>query len=112
MSRVKRGTRASKRRKSLLKHTKGFNWRRKTHYRLAKDALLHAWPNVFNDRKKKKADFRQLWNVKINAASRSHGMSYSRFMAGLKKNNIEIDRKVLAVLAENEPNVFEKIVEK
>jgi large subunit ribosomal protein L20 len=112
MPRVKRGPRATQRRRSLLVHTKGFKWRRKTHYRLAKDALLHAWTRAFHDRKKKKGDFRALWNIKINAASRAHGISYSRFIASLKKNNIELDRKILAALAENEPKVFEKIIEK
>ncbi len=95
-----------------MQHTKGYKWRRKTHYRAAKEALLHAWTRAFHDRKKKKGDFRRLWNTKINAASRSHGVPYSRFIAGLKQENIELDRKVLASLAEHEPEVFEKIVEK
>ena len=112
MPRVKRGARATARRRSLLKHTKGFRWRRKTHYRLAKDALLHAWTRAFHDRKKKKGDFRTLWNTQINAATRAYGIPYSRFIASLKKNNIELDRKVLAALAENEPDVFKKIIEK
>ena len=111
MSRVKRGVTASKRRKNVLKHTKGFKWRRKSHYKAAKEALMHAWSRAYHDRKRKKGDFRRLWQIKINAASRANGISYSRFINGLKKANIEIDRKILAALAENEPKVFEKIAE-
>jgi large subunit ribosomal protein L20 len=111
MSRVKRGTIASKRRKSLLRHAKGFRWARKTHYRAAKEALLHAWAKAYYDRKKKKGDFRRLWQVKIGAGARQHGISYSRFMSGLKKLDVTLDRKVLASLAEHEPEVFKKIVE-
>ena len=112
MPRVKRGTIASKRRRNLLKHTKGYKWRRKTHYRAAKEALLHAWTRAFNDRRKKKGEFARLWNIKINAASRRHGISYSAFINGLRKSNVAIDRKILAALCEHEPEVFEKIVEK
>lgn len=110
MARIKRGKIASKRRKNVLKHAKGFKWRRKSHFKAAKEALLHAWTRSFHDRKKKKGNFRRLWQIKINAASRANGISYSRFINGLKKSNIELDRKVLAALAENEPEVFEKIV--
>ncbi len=110
MPRVKRGTTASKRRKNLLKHAKGFKWRRKSHYRAAKEALMHAWAHAYHDRKKKKGNFRRLWQIKINAAARQHGIPYSRFINGLKKANIELDRKILAALAENEPKVFEEIV--
>jgi large subunit ribosomal protein L20 len=110
MPRVKRGTTASKRRKNLLRHTKGFKWARKTHYRAAKEALLHAWTKSYYDRKKKKGDFRRLWQIKIGAAARGHELSYGAFVHGLKKANVELDRKVLALLAEHEPAVFEKIV--
>ena len=111
MPRVKRGKIASKRRKNLLKHTKGFKWRRKTHYRAAKEALLHAWTKSYYDRKKKKGNFRRLWQVQIGAASREHGLSYSRFINGLKNARIELDRKILSDLAQNNPEVFAKIVE-
>jgi large subunit ribosomal protein L20 len=74
--------------------------------------MMHAWTRAYHDRRKKKGDFRALWQVKINAASRAHGVAYSRLIAGLKKENIELDRKVLAALAEHEPKVFEKIVQK
>jgi len=85
-------------------------WRRKTHYRAAKEALLHAWSFQFADRKKKKRDFRRLWNIKINAAARENGMSYSKLIYRLKKANIELDRKILSDLAANNPEVFKKIV--
>ena len=109
MPRVKRGVRATKRRKRLLQHTKGFLWTRKNKYRQAKEALLHAWSFQFADRKKKKRVMRNLWTVKINAATREHGVSYSRFINQLLKANVGIDRKVLADLAEHEPKVFEYI---
>ncbi len=112
MVRVKRGKIAHKRRKHLLKYTKGFRWGRKSKYRLAKDALLHAWTYSFRDRKRKKGDFRKLWQIQINAACRQRNLSYSKFIAGLKKNKIELDRKVLANLANKYPEVFNKIVEK
>lgn len=110
MPRVKRGKIASKRRKNLLKHAKGYKWRRKTHYRAAKEALMHAWARSYYDRKKKKGNFRRLWQIKIGAASRQNGLAYSRFINGLKKANVELDRKVLAYLAEHEPGVFAQIV--
>jgi large subunit ribosomal protein L20 len=112
MVRVKRGKISHKRRKRLLKHTKGFRWGRKSKYRLAKEALLHAWTHAYFDRKKKKRDFRALWQTQINAACRQLGISYSKFIHGLKKNKIELDRKILAQLAQSQPQIFEKIVEK
>ncbi len=111
MPRVKRGTIANKRRRSVLKSTKGFKWGRKSKERLAKEALLHAWTHMFQGRKEKKRNFRSLWNVKINAAIRPEGMNYSKFIAALKKKEVIIDRKILAELAENEPEVFKKIAE-
>ena len=110
MPRVKRGVQANARRKRLLKHAKGFMWTRKTKYRQAKEALLHAWSFQFADRKKKKRDFRKLWSIKINAAARENGLSYSKLINQLKKNNIELDRKILADLAENNPEIFKKIL--
>jgi large subunit ribosomal protein L20 len=112
MTRVKRGTIAHKRRKKILKQAKGFKWGRKSKYKLAKDALKHAWAHAYKDRKRKKRDFRRLWQIKINAASREQGLTYSQFINKLKKAKIEIDRKILAHLAEKQPEVFEKIVEK
>lgn len=112
MVRVKRGKSARKRRKHLLKYTKGFHWGRKTKYRAAKEALLHAWKYSYRDRKTKKREFRTLWQTKINAACRRLGISYSKFIHGLKQNKIELDRKILSQLAQNHPQIFEKIVEK
>ena len=112
MVRIKRGTTAHKRRKRILKLTKGFRWGRKSKYRLAKDALFHAWTHAYRDRKKKKRIFRGLWQTQINAASREKGISYSKFIHALKKNKIEIDRKILSELAREHPVIFEKIIEK
>ncbi len=111
MPRVKRGTIAHKKREKLLKRTKGFRWGRKSKERAAKEALLHALSRSFRGRKEKKRAYRQLWNVQINAGSRSHGLSYSRLIAGLKKKHVLLDRKILAELAKNEPAVFSKITE-
>ena len=111
MTRVKKGASAHKHRKHLLKHAKGFKYGRKSKYKLAKDALRHAWTYSYRDRKVKKRDFRQLWQIHINAAARKLGINYSRFISGLKKRNIELDRKVLSQLVEKYPEVFEKIVE-
>lgn len=111
MTRVKRGTIANKRRKNLLKHTKGFRYGRKTKYRLAKEALLHAWTHAFRDRRSKKREVRRLWQVKINAAVRKYNLTYSKFIKILKDKKIALDRKILAELAEKHPAVFKKIVE-
>ena len=110
MPRVKRGTTANKHRAKILKYAKGFSWGRKSKERTAKEALLHAWTHAFRGRKEKKRVFRQLWSVKINAAVREEGLSYSRFIAALKKANIQIDRKILADLAEHEAAIFKQIV--
>ena len=111
MPRVKRGTSANKRRKALLKHAKGFKWGRKSKYKLAKDALRHAWTYSYRDRKVKKRDFRQLWQIQINSAARKLGVNYSKLIHGLKLKKIEIDRKILSTLVKEYPDIFEKIVE-
>lgn len=110
MPRVKRGTQHVKRRNSLLAKVKGFSWGRKSKIRLARPAMLKAGVYAFRDRRAKKRTFRNLWNLKINAAVREHGFSYSRFIGALKKANVVIDRKVLAEIAEKHPNAFAKIV--
>ena len=112
MVRVKRGTIAHKRRKYLLKHVKGFRWGRKAKYRAAKEALLHAWSYAFRDRRTKKRNFRRLWQTQIGAACKNLGISYSKFIYGLKKNKVLLDRKILSQLAKNQPAIFEKIVDK
>ncbi len=111
MARVKRGMMHLKRRKNLLKRTKGFKWGRKSKITLAKVALHKAGQHAFAHRRDKKGDFRALWQVRINAAVRPFGISYSKFIDLLKKANIELDRKILAQLANEYPAVFAKIVE-
>jgi|SRR3989344_729264 len=110
MARVKRGTISAKRRRNILKQVKGYRFGRSKKERIAKEAILHAGAYALAHRRKKKRDFRKLWTIKINAAVRPHGTTYSRFIDALKKNNIELDRKVLATLAEYEPAVFAEIV--
>ncbi|HNW71514.1 MAG TPA: 50S ribosomal protein L20 [Candidatus Paceibacterota bacterium] len=110
MTRVKKGVHALKRRRSVLKQTKGFRHGRSTKERQAKDALLHAGNYAFAHRKDKKSHNRKLWNIKINAGSRENGMSYSKLIDTLKKNKIELDRKILADLAENNPKTFAKVI--
>ena len=109
MPRVKRGVTARARHKKVLKQTKGFRGRRKNVYRVAKQALMKAGQYAYRDRRVKKREFRALWIARINAAVRELGMSYSVFMAGLKRANIEIDRKVLADLAVRDKAAFAQI---
>lgn len=112
MPRVKRGTQHVKRRKSLMKKTKGMMWGRKSKIRLARPAMLKAGVNAFRDRRNKKRINRRLWQVRLNAALRPLGMSYSRFIDGLKKAGIILDRKVLSQIAQKNETVFKNIVEK
>ena len=86
-------------------------WTRSTKYRQAKEALLHAWKFQFNDRRKKKGLNRRLWQIQIGAATRQVGLPYNKFIAGLKKANIELDRKILSELAQSEPELFKKIIQ-
>jgi len=111
MTRIKRGILHTKKRRKLWKYAKGFKWGRKTKRRAIKEALLHAWTHAYAGRKEKKRNFRQLWNIQINAACRERGLSYSRFIDGLKKHKVELDRKILADIAQNEPEIFTKIIE-
>ena len=120
MTRVKRGVQKRKRKKKIIKQAKGYKWSRKSKYRAAKEALQHAWTYAYRDRRTKKRDFRRLWQIKINAAlkgptlgssDRENGISYSRFINALKKANIIIDRKILADLAQNHPEIFKNILE-
>jgi len=111
MPRVKRGTQHTKRRKTLLAKTKGYKWGRKNKIRQAKTAVLKAGAYAYRDRRNKKRSFRRLWNIKINAGARENGTTYSKLIAALKGANIELDRKILANLAENHPETFTKVVE-
>ena len=111
MVRVKRGKIAHKRRKHLLKYAKGFRWGRKSKYKSAKQALMKAWSYSYRDRKVKKREFRKLWQTQISATCKQHGLSYSKFIHQLKQKKVELDRKALANLAKNRPEIFAKIVE-
>ena len=110
MVRIKRGTAANKKRKNILKHTKGFRWGRKSKFKQAKEALMHAWTYAFRDRRNKKRAFRRLWQSRINSACREESISYSQFIGKLKKKNIELDRKILSQLSEERPDILEKII--
>ena len=112
MVRVKRGVATNKRRKKVIKEAKGYKWSRKSKYVAAKQALLKAWTYAYRDRKVKKRAKRQLWQVQINAICRQNGTTYSKFIAGLRKNAIEIDRKILSQLARENSDLFIKILEK
>jgi len=109
--RVKTGTVRRKRHKKILKMAKGFYSGRRKHFRKAREQVERSLVYAFRDRKQKKREFRKLWIVRINAACRLNDISYSRFINGLKKAGIELDRKILADLAMNEPETFAKIVE-
>ena len=112
MTRVKRGVTARARHKKVLALAKGYRGRRKNVFRIAKQAVMKAGQYAYRDRRTRKRVFRRLWIARINAASRQLGVSYSKFMAGLKKAQIDIDRKVLADLAVNDPAAFGSIVDK
>ena len=112
MPRVKRGVTAHARHKKILALAKGFRGRRKNVFRIAKQAVMKAGQYAYRDRRTRKRVFRQLWIARINAAARDLGVTYSKFMAGLKKAQIDIDRKVLADMAVNDPAAFGSIVDK
>jgi large subunit ribosomal protein L20 len=111
MTRVKGGVHALKNRRTILKAAKGFRFRRSNTERAANDALMHAGAYAFAHRRDKKGDFRRLWNVRINAAVRPFGLSYSKFIDALKKKSIILDRKTLSNLAEKNPETFKRVVE-
>ncbi|MBN1473188.1 MAG: 50S ribosomal protein L20 [Syntrophaceae bacterium] len=111
MSRVKRGVTARKKRRKIFKLAKGFFGSRGRLLRTATEAVDKALAYAYRDRRARKRDFRKLWIARINAAARSHNISYSRLMDGMKKEGIELDRKILAELAVNDPQGFAKIVE-
>jgi large subunit ribosomal protein L20 len=112
MARVKRGIQTKKTTKNLLKKTKGFRHGRKSLVKMAKQAATKAGQYAYRDRRNKKRDFRRLWIVQINAACRQNDIKYSVFIKALKDKKIELDRKVLADLAENNPEEFSKLVQK
>ncbi|MFW5873142.1 MAG: 50S ribosomal protein L20 [Halanaerobiaceae bacterium] len=111
MPRVKRGSKARKRRKKVLKNAKGFFGSRSKLFRPANEAVMKSLDYAYRDRRRKKRDFRRLWITRINAAARQNGLSYSRFINGLKQANVEIDRKILADMAVNDKDGFAELVE-
>ena len=112
MARVKRGVQARRRHKKVLKQAKGYYGARSRVFRVAKQAVIKAGQYAYRDRRQRKRQFRALWIARINAGARINGLSYSRFINGLKNASIEIDRKVLADLAVNEKGAFAALVEK
>jgi large subunit ribosomal protein L20 len=109
MPRTKGAPARKDRKKKILKEAKGYFGGRKKLYRTAKDAVEKGWEHAYRDRKKKKRNFRRLWITRINAAARQHELSYSRFMNGLKRSGVELDRKALADLAVRDPQAFEAL---
>ncbi len=112
MARVKGAMHTRKRRKKILKLAKGYRGAKSKLFRTANQAVMKSLTYAYRDRKQKKRNFRQLWIARINAAARANGISYSRFMNGLKKNGIEINRKMLSEIAISDPAAFTKLVEK
>ena len=111
MPRVKRGVTARARHKKVIEQAKGYRGRRKNVYRVAKQAVTKAGQYAYRDRRQRKRQFRALWITRINAAAREHGLSYSRFMDGLHKADIQVDRKVLAELAVHDKHAFSQLAE-
>lgn len=110
MARVKKAVNALKTRRNVLRQVKGFRFGRSTKERMAYEALVHAGAHAFTHRRDKKGDFRKLWNVQINAFVRNHNLSYSAFIGKLKKKNIQLDRKILATLAQENPETLSRII--
>jgi large subunit ribosomal protein L20 len=111
MPRVKRSVAGRKKRKDVLKKAKGYYSSRGKHFKAAREQVLHSGVYAFRDRRAKKGEFRKLWIQRINAAARQNGLSYNRLIAGLRAAEVEVDRKILAELAVNEPEAFASLVE-
>lgn len=111
MPRVKRAVHGRKKRREVLRQAKGYRGARSRRYRVAKEQLLHSGVYAYNDRRKRKGDFRKLWITRIGAAARLHGMSYSRFMNGLKLAEVDVDRRILADIAATDPDAFAGLVQ-
>ncbi|MDQ3953928.1 MAG: 50S ribosomal protein L20 [Actinomycetota bacterium] len=111
MPRVKRSVAGRKKRREVLKQAKGYYSSRGKHYRAAREQVIHSGVYAYRDRRARKGDFRRLWIIRINAAARQNGISYSRMMAGLRAAEVEVDRKMLAELAVNEPKAFAQLAE-
>lgn len=111
MPRVKRSVAGRKKRRAVLQEAKGYYSARGKHYRAAREQVLHSGVYAYRDRRARKGDFRRLWITRINAAARNNGISYSRFMAGLRIAEVELDRKMLAEMAVNDPDSFRSLAE-
>lgn len=111
MPRVKRSVHARKKRREVLEQARGYRGARSRRYRVAKEQLLHSGTYAYRDRRRRKGDFRRLWITRIGAGARQHGMSYSRFMSGLKAAEVDLDRKILADIAATDPRGFAGLVE-
>ena len=111
MPRVKRSVAGRKRRREVLKKAKGYYSSRGKHFRAAREQVAHSGVYAFRDRRARKGDFRRLWIVRINAAARNNGLSYNRLMAGLRTAEVDVDRKMLAELAVNDPAAFSALAE-
>ncbi len=111
MPRVKRGNSRLQSRKKILKRSKGFYGKRRNCYKIAKQSVMKALKNAYEDRRRKKRDFRKLWITRIGAASQNRGLSYSKFMGGLNKADIDLNRKMLADIAVRDSETFDKLVE-
>lgn len=111
MPRVRRGFKARRRRKRLLKHAKGYYGARRKSFHVAIEQVHNAWEDAYRHRRTKKREFRRLWIARINAAARANGLNYSQFIAGLKRSEIGLDRKVLAEIAVADPGGFKAVVD-
>ena len=111
MARVKRAVNAQKKRRVVLERASGYRGQRSRLYRKAKEQVTHSLVYSYNDRRKKKGDFRRLWIQRINAGARAHGLTYNRFIQGLREAGVEVDRKILADLAVNDTAAFAALVE-
>lgn len=111
MARVKRAAHSHKKRRTTLEQASGYRGQRSRLYRKAKEQNLHSGVYAYRDRKKRKGDFRRLWITRINAAARSHGMTYNRFVQGLRAAGVEVDRKMLAEMAVTDPSGFAALVD-
>ena len=110
MARVKNAVNAAKKRRTVLERAHGYRGQRSRLYRMAKQQMLHSLVYAYNDRRARKGDFRRLWIQRINAAARANGITYNRFIQGLNLAGVEVDRRILAELAVNEPNTFASLV--
>ncbi|MFV1960472.1 MAG: 50S ribosomal protein L20 [Acidimicrobiia bacterium] len=111
MARVKRAVQAKKSHKKVLNRAKGYKGARSRRYRTANEQVMHAMQDAYRDRRARKGEFRRLWIARINAAARLNGSTYSQFIAGLKTNDVEVDRKMLAEIAVSDPDAFAQLVE-